>query len=168
MHARVRSTTWLTPSMVRVVLGDGDLDTFVMPDDTDTYVNVALPPRTRRTGSSSTRRRCATTTRRARGRCDAATPCAPGTPRPQELTLDFVVHGDDGVAGPWAAAAEPGDVLVFEGPGGGYRPDPEADWHLMVGDESALPAIAASLEAVPDGRSSWSGWSATARSTSSS
>jgi NADPH-dependent ferric siderophore reductase len=34
-------------------------------------------------------------------------------------------------------------------PNGGYRPDPAADWHLLVGDESALPAIAASLEAVP-------------------
>ena len=43
-----------------------------------------------------------------------------------------------------------GDALVFTGPAGGYRPDPDADWHLLVGDESALPAIAASLEAVPD------------------
>jgi NADPH-dependent ferric siderophore reductase len=68
------------------------------------------------------------------------------------LTLDFVVHGDEGVAGPWAAGTAPGDTLVFEGPGSGYRPDPEADWHLLVGDESALPAIAASLEAVPAGR----------------
>ena len=68
------------------------------------------------------------------------------------LTLDFVVHGDSGMAGPWAAAVAPGDVLVFEGPGCGYRPDVDADWHLMVGDESALPAIAASLEAVPSGR----------------
>jgi NADPH-dependent ferric siderophore reductase len=67
------------------------------------------------------------------------------------LTLDFVVHGDSGVAGPWAATAGPGDVLVFTGPGGGYRPDPGADWHLMVGDESALPAIAASLEVLPAG-----------------
>ena len=72
--------------------------------------------------------------------------------RDGRLTLDFVVHGDDGVGGPWAAAAAPGDVLVFEGPGGGYRPDPDADWHLMLGDESALPAVAASLEAVPPGR----------------
>ena len=62
-----------------------------------------------------------------------------------------MVHGDAGVAGAWAAAARPGDLLVFEGPNGGYRPDPEADWHLLIGDESALPAIAASLEAVPAG-----------------
>jgi NADPH-dependent ferric siderophore reductase len=67
------------------------------------------------------------------------------------LTLDFVVHGDSGVAGPWAAAVQPGEVLVFNGPSGGYRPDPDADWHLMVGDESAVPAIAASLEALPAG-----------------
>jgi len=72
-------------------------------------------------------------------------------PAAGELTLDFVVHGDSGVAGPWAAAARPGDPLVFTGPSGGYRPDPAADWHLLVGDESALPAIAASLEALPDG-----------------
>ena len=36
-------------------------------------------------------------------------------------------------------------------PGGGYAPDPAADWHLLVGDESALPAIAASLERMPAG-----------------
>ena len=72
-------------------------------------------------------------------------------PGPTPLTLDFVVHGDSGAAGPWAAAARPGTLLVFEGPGGGYRPDPTADWHLFVGDESALPAIAASLEVVPAG-----------------
>ena len=64
-----------------------------------------------------------------------------------------MVHGDAGIAGPWAASVAPGDVLVFEGPGSGYRPDPDADWHLMVGDESALPAIAASMEAVPAGTS---------------
>ena len=67
------------------------------------------------------------------------------------LTLDFVVHGDAGVAGPWAAAAKPGDVLQLTGPGGAYTPDPDAAWHLMVGDLSVLPAIGASLQRVPDG-----------------
>jgi len=67
----------------------------------------------------------------------------------RELSIDFVVHGDEGLAGPWAAKAQPGDKLVFAGPGGGFKPDPEADWYLFAGDESALPAIASSLEALP-------------------
>ncbi len=70
-----------------------------------------------------------------------------------ELAIDVVVHGDEGVAGPWAAAAQPGDRLVFSGPGGGYTPDPTADWHLFVGDESATPAVAAALEVLPEGAS---------------
>ena len=68
-----------------------------------------------------------------------------------ELVIDFVVHGDEGLAGPWAASAQPGDRLVVSSPGGGYAPDPSADWHLFIGDESAIPAIAAGLEALtPD------------------
>lgn len=66
-----------------------------------------------------------------------------------ELALDFVVHGDAGLAGPWAAAAQPGDEIGFFGPGGGWGPDPAADCHLLVGDESAAPAIAATLDALP-------------------
>ncbi len=65
------------------------------------------------------------------------------------LAIDFVTHGDEGVAGRWAAAARAGDVLLANGPGGGFRPDPAADWHLLVGDESALPAITAALGDLP-------------------
>ena len=71
-------------------------------------------------------------------------------PQRQELTIDFVVHGDEGIAAPWAARAEPGDVLTMSGAGGAYRPDPASDWHLLAGDESALPAICSALEALPD------------------
>jgi NADPH-dependent ferric siderophore reductase len=63
-----------------------------------------------------------------------------------EMTIDFVVHGDEGIAGPWAARAVPGDRIGFFGPGGGYAPDPAADRHLLVGDEAAIPAIAAALD----------------------
>lgn len=66
----------------------------------------------------------------------------------QELAIDFVVHGDEGLAGPWAAAAEPGDALTFTGPGGAYNPAPDADWYLFAGDDAAIPAIAASIEAL--------------------
>lgn len=67
-----------------------------------------------------------------------------------ELAIDFVVHGDAGLAGPWAARAQPGDEITFGGPGGKWRPSWDADVHLLVGDEAAIPAIAAALEALPD------------------
>lgn len=74
----------------------------------------------------------------------------------REVAIDFVVHGagadgGEGLAGPWAAHAQPGDVLHLRGPSGAYAPGPDADWHLFVGDEAALPAIAASLESLPIG-----------------
>ncbi|MGA7397110.1 MAG: siderophore-interacting protein [Solirubrobacterales bacterium] len=69
----------------------------------------------------------------------------------RELTIDFIHHGDTGLAGPWAARARPGDHLQLVGPGGDYTPDPEADWHLFVGDEAAIPAITVSLERIPEG-----------------
>jgi NADPH-dependent ferric siderophore reductase len=73
-----------------------------------------------------------------------------------ELAIDFVVHapgadGGTGVAGPWAAHAQPGDTIHLRGPNGGYVPDPDADWHLFVGDEAGLPAIATSIESLPPG-----------------
>lgn len=64
------------------------------------------------------------------------------------LDIDFVVHGDEGLAGPWAASAQPGDRIGLMGPGGGFRPDPTADWHLFAGDLSAVPAISSALEAL--------------------
>ena len=151
MHARVTSTRWLTPALVRVELGGGDLGGLAMPDATDAYVNVAIPPAGAPYDAvfdpQQVRADHPEHTWPARRRYTVrAWDAGSGT-----LTVDFVVHGDTGVAGPWAAAVQPGDVLVFEGPSGGYRPDTQADWHLMVGDESALPAIAASLEVLPAG-----------------
>jgi NADPH-dependent ferric siderophore reductase len=67
-----------------------------------------------------------------------------------EMAVDFVVHGDEGLAGPWAAAAQPGDEIGFMGPGGAYAPDDQAAAHLFVGDEAAIPAIAAALDRLPE------------------
>lgn len=64
------------------------------------------------------------------------------------MAIDFVVHGDTGLAGPWAASAKPGDSLGFLGPGGAWSPSDEAALTILVGDESAVPAIAAGLEAM--------------------
>jgi len=150
-HGEVVTTTHLTPTLVRIVLGGPGLDAVEMPESTDAYVNVAIAPPDAGYGPVFDPR-------------DVLETCAPEQaparrrytvrhwdPAQRRLTLDFVVHGDTGVAGPWARRAAVGDVLVFNGPGGGYRPDPGAPWHLMVGDESALPAIAASLEVLAPG-----------------
>ena len=67
----------------------------------------------------------------------------------KQLQIDFVVHGDEGLAGPWAARAEEGEGVLMLGPGGKYSTDPEAPWHLLAGDASALPAISSALEAMP-------------------
>ena len=68
-----------------------------------------------------------------------------------EMAIDFVVHGDLGVAGPWAMAAQPGDELILMGPGGAYAPAADVDGHVMIGDEAALPAIAAACERIAPG-----------------
>ncbi|MET8742124.1 siderophore-interacting protein [Streptomyces sp. NPDC004728] len=68
------------------------------------------------------------------------------------MTVDFVLHGDGGPAARWGRDARPGDVLGMVGPSSLYtRPLPAADWLLLAGDESALPAIATLLESLPAG-----------------
>lgn len=151
MHARVTSTRWLTPNLVRVVLGGGDLPDLGMPETTDSYVNVAIRPADAPYPEIFDPRAVRAEHDRDLWPARRRYTVRDWDPAARRLTLDFVVHGASGVGGPWAANARPGDLLVFEGPSGGYRPDPTADWHLMLGDESALPAIAASLEVVPPG-----------------
>ncbi|MGP5688951.1 siderophore-interacting protein [Glutamicibacter ardleyensis] len=67
------------------------------------------------------------------------------------IEVDFVVHGSDGLAGPWARDAQIGDSVCFSGPGGMFAPQSDFDFHLFAGDETAIPAIAASLEAMEEG-----------------
>jgi NADPH-dependent ferric siderophore reductase len=148
----VLRTEQLTPHIVRVVLGGNGFDTFTPNEFTDSYVKIVfvrpgidvsalprpltldsfneLPVEQRPTVRTYTVRSADTEKR--------------------ELVIDFVVHGDHGVAGPWAKAAEPGQPAYLMGPSGGYAPDPAADWYLMAGDEAAIPAISVALEALPD------------------
>ncbi|WP_232678250.1 siderophore-interacting protein [Nocardioides sp. R-C-SC26] len=146
MHGEVEDVAWIAPRMVRIVLGGTGLRGFAVNGDTDSYINVAIPPAEAPYGPvfdvDEVRATLPAEFWPARRRYTVrAWDEAAGL-----LTVDVVTHGDDGAAGPWAASARPGDVLVFSGPSGGYRPAADAAWHLMAGDESALPAIAASLE----------------------
>ena len=65
-----------------------------------------------------------------------------------ELTIEFALHGD-GPAANWAAKAVPGSRLVVAGPRGSFVIPKDYDWHLLVGDETALPAVARRLEELP-------------------
>ncbi|MER7499418.1 siderophore-interacting protein [Nonomuraea pusilla] len=146
----VLRTERVSRHMVRVVIGGDGLRDFACEGFTDHYVKLVFPcegvdypepfsvSEVRRAMPRELWPRLRTYTVRA------------WDPDACELTLDFVHHGDKGLAGPWAARAVPGDAVLLLGPGGGYAPDPGADWHLLVGDESALPAIAASVEALPE------------------
>ena len=147
----VVGTKRLTQHMVRVVLGSSAFDTFVPSKFTDSYVKMAFvaddvdaarlaqPLTLDSFAGLATEKRPSVRTMTVRNVDVAA----------REITVDIVVHGEHGVAGPWAAAAEPGQPIYLMGPGGAYTPDPAADWHLLAGDESALPAMAAALEALP-------------------
>ncbi|GAB3152970.1 siderophore-interacting protein [Micromonospora sonneratiae] len=151
IYATVQRTEWLTPHMIRVVLGGEGLSGFGAGAFTDHYVKLIFPPAgveypvpldlaaVRRDLPREQWPTTRTYTVRA------------WNPTTLELTIDFVHHGDVGLAGPWAAQARPGDRVMLRGPGGAYAPNPDADWHLLAGDESALPAIAVALERLPVG-----------------
>ncbi len=71
-------------------------------------------------------------------------------PETLELDIDLVVHGDEGVAGRWARRTRPGDRVALLDQGCGYElaPDPAAH-HLLVTDETGLPAVAGILRDLP-------------------
>src|SRR5690606_14252536 len=66
-----------------------------------------------------------------------------------ELVLDFVLHGH-GVASSWAARAQVGDALVVAGPRGSHLVADDYDAYVLIGDETALPAIARRLAELPE------------------
>ena len=160
-HPRVVRTRRLSPGMLRVVLGGEDLagvvnggrdqrfklflphpgqDAPVLPDVLDTawYTRWrTLDPRVRGVMRTYTIRGV---------RQD-----------PAEIDVDFALHGGTGPASRWACRAAPGDRVsilapVTEDNGGvDFRLPEGADWVLLTGDETALPAVAAILEWLPAG-----------------
>lgn len=148
----VLGKTRVTPHLVRILLGGPGIENLSPNEATDRYVKLLLPdpasgltppydmddlranhPEILPVMRTYTVRSWDTSTGR--------------------IALDVVLHGDgalDGVAAQWADGAIPGDLVSARGAGGGYSPDPDADFHLLIGDHSALPAIAASLEAMDE------------------
>ncbi|MFE0453977.1 siderophore-interacting protein [Streptomyces sp. NPDC058914] len=149
--AQVVRTERLTPHMQRVVLGGEGLADFAADTCTDHYVKLLFGPEGVTYPEPFDLERVRTEFPRDQWPVTRTYTVRHWDAEHRELTLDFVLHGDEGLAGPWAARVQPGETVRFMGPGGAYAPDPGADWHLLAGDESALPAIAAALESLPAG-----------------
>ncbi|WP_225822064.1 siderophore-interacting protein [Streptomyces naphthomycinicus] len=149
--AQVVRTERLSPHMQRVVLGGEGLAGFTADTCTDHYVKLLFGAAGVTYPEPFDLERIRAEFPREQWPVTRTYTVRSWDPVQRELSLDFVIHGDEGLAGPWAVRAQPGDTVRFMGPGGAYAPDPEADWHLLAGDESALPAIARALETLPAG-----------------
>ncbi|QXJ19479.1 siderophore-interacting protein [Actinomadura graeca] len=150
-RGRVLRTERLTPHMIRVVLGGGELAGFGAGEFTDHYVKLLFPQPGVTYPEPFDMERVRAEMPREQWPSMRTYTVRSWDAEAVELVIDFVYHGDEGLAGPWAANVRPGEEIYFSGPGGGYAPRADAGWHLLAGDESALPAIAASLERIPDG-----------------
>jgi NADPH-dependent ferric siderophore reductase len=71
-------------------------------------------------------------------------------PLDNTLEIDFAIH-DAGPATRWAAQAKAGDTLSIGGPRGSFIIPAAFDWHLLIGDDTALPAISRRLAELPAG-----------------
>ncbi|GGO80297.1 siderophore-interacting protein [Marinobacterium nitratireducens] len=118
----------LTTNMLRLTLGGPGMESFPA-DQASAYIKLMLP------AQGQSRPVVRTYTVRAQ--------------RDQEIDVDFVTHADAGPASSWAMQARVGDRILVGGPGPKKMIDHSADWFLLVGDMTALPAISANLEQLP-------------------
>jgi NADPH-dependent ferric siderophore reductase len=149
----VRQADRVTPRLVRIVAAPerpGDIERFASPH-TDCYVKVVFGKAGVRYPEPFDLARVRAELPREQWPALRTYTLREVRPETGDVVIDFVYHGDVGLAGPWAVSAAPGSELLVIGPGGAYAPDPTADWHLLVGDETALPAIAAALTRIPPG-----------------
>ncbi|WP_216671115.1 SIP domain-containing protein [Mangrovicoccus sp. HB161399] len=124
----VREITDITPNMRRIVLDGAELDGFSSLGFDD-HIKLFFE-----TGGEKPEMR-------------------DYTPRAHDggtLTLDFAIH-EAGPATAWAQGAAVGDTLRIGGPRGSQVIAPVFDWYLLVGDETALPAIGRRVEELPEG-----------------
>ncbi|MDQ1135907.1 NADPH-dependent ferric siderophore reductase [Microbacterium sp. SORGH_AS 1204] len=148
----VSKTTALSPTLVRVTLVGPEMADFASTGIGDEYVRVFFPH-----GDDPTNVSLPVPV----GDWWETPPGAPEAPmrtytisgvRPAlgEVDIDFVLH-DAGVAGPWAARAQPGHVLGLNAPTGLYSPPADITWQVLVADLTGLPAVARLVADTPPG-----------------
>lgn len=121
----VTNTTQITTHMRRITLGGDGMRSFPQ-DQTTAYVKLML-------GQTSTGKNIMRTyTVRSQ--------------RDNEIDVDFVLHEHGGPAAKWAESVQIGDKIILGGPGPKKLLNPNANWYLIVGDMTALPAISGNLE----------------------
>jgi len=125
--ATVTAVHRLTPDLVRISFDCPELIGAELPH-TDHYIKISFGEMVTRTYTFR--------------RIDTATGL---------FDVDFVTHGDQGLAGPWAQRAQVGEKITFRGPGGAWHPGEDYEHFVFAGDESAAPAIAAGVEKLPHG-----------------
>ena len=129
-NTRVISKKLLTPNMVRLTLGGDDLENF--PEGYEGgYIKVVVES----TGT---------------GIVSHSFTVREFDPEQLCLVIDMVAHGDHGPASRWAGQVRVNDEVNILGPGACKRLNQEADWFLLAGDMTALPAISVNLEILPE------------------
>lgn len=141
LELRFRNVTlsareWLAPDFVRVRLSGPDLAGFDSPGSDD-HMRLFFPSGP--VGSVEELRAAPSR---------EYTPLAWGD---DWLDVEFAVHGDQGVAAPWAANAPLGSTIGVGGPRGAAVLTGEPGSWLLVGDETAIPAIRRFAALIPEG-----------------
>ncbi|MFT8244313.1 siderophore-interacting protein [Roseomonas sp. BN140053] len=144
----VRRVTRVTPRMLRVTLGGEDLAGFTSASFDD-HVKLFFPA----PGEDAPPRAVPGPNGTTFPEGVARPPARDYTPRRYdpaagELEIDFALH-EHGPATEWAIQARPGQKLGVGGPRGSFILPDELDWLLLIGDETALPAIGRRLEELP-------------------
>lgn len=127
----VKRRTVLSPSLVRLTLTGDDLAGFTSLGFDD-HIKLFFPAADGEAAMRDYTPR----------RYDAAA---------SELDIEFARHDLAGPATAWAEAADVGSTLAIGGPRGSFVIEDSFDWYILVGDETALPAIGRRLEELRPG-----------------
>ncbi len=129
----VINKTLITPHMLRITLGGEDIKN--IPEDQESgYVKLVIPNDDIQTPENSKPLMRTYTIRHQRS---------------DSIDIDFMLHGDSGLASNWAKHAKLNDTITIAGVGSKRMIHMPSDWYLVVGDMTALPAISVNLAELP-------------------